>query len=298
MKVLVTGAKGQVGSELILEGEERGLEMLATDRDELDITQPNAIKKMIKEQKPDIVINAAAYTAVDMAESEPELAYTINRDGPAYLAGACAENNIPLIHISTDYVFDGQNEGVYAETDTPNPKCIYGKSKLEGELAVESILEQYIILRVSWVFGANGNNFVKAMLRQGKEQDVIKVVADQHGGPTWAGAIAATLLSLLKRWGDGEVISWGTYHYSGQPATTWLGFAKAILEQAEGLGLIEKRPRVESITTDEFPTPVRRPMNSVFDCQKIALKLQIKQPDWRVDLRPVLIAWKQNLDRN
>ena len=193
MRVLVTGAKGQVGSELILEGEKRGIQMLATDRAELDITQQDAVNNFIQTQKPDILINAAAYTAVDKAESEPKLAYALNRDGAANLAQACADNNIPLMHISTDYVFDGKKEGAYTETDTPNPQCVYGKSKLEGDQAIESILEQYLILRVSWVFGANGNNFVKTMLRLGKERDIIKVVADQRGGPTWAGDIAATL---------------------------------------------------------------------------------------------------------
>ncbi len=294
MRVLVTGANGQVGSELILEGEKRGIQMLATDRAELDITQQDAVNNFIQTQKPEILINAAAYTAVDKAESEPKLAYALNRDGAANLAQACADNNIPLMHISTDYVFDGNKEGAYTESETPNPQCIYGKSKLEGERAIESILEQYLILRVSWVFGANGNNFVKTMLRLGKERDVIKVVADQHGGPTWAGDIAATLLNLVKRWEDGEIITWGTYHYSGQPATTWHGFAEAIFEKAEELGMIDKRPRVGPITTAEYPTPAQRPLNSIFDCCKIAQQLNINQPDWRIGLRQVLGTCKQS----
>jgi len=292
MRVLVTGAKGQVGSELILEGEKRGIQMLATGRAELDITRQDAVNSFIQTQKPDILINAAAYTAVDKAESEPELAYAINRDGAANLAQACADNNIPLMHISTDYVFDGNKEGAYTESETPNPQCIYGKSKLEGERAIESILEQYLILRVSWVFGANGNNFVKTMLRLGKERDVIKVVADQRGGPTWAGDIAATMLNLVKRWGDGEIISWGTYHYSGQPATTWHGFAEAIFEKAEELGIIDKRPRVGPTTTAEYPTLAQRPLNSIFDCCKIAQQLNINQPDWHTGVNSVLINWK------
>ncbi len=210
--------------------------MMATGRAELNITQQEAVNSFVQTQKPDIVINAAAYTAVDQAESEPELAYAINHDGAANLAQACADNNIPLMHLSTDYVFDGEKVGAYTETDTPNPQGIYGKSKLEGDRAVESILEQYIILRTSWVFGAKGNNFVKTMLRLGKERDILKVVADQHGGPTWAGDIAITLLQLVKRWDDGDTNPWGTYHYSGQPVTTWQGFAEAIFEQAEKLG--------------------------------------------------------------
>ena len=288
MKILVTGANGQVGSELILAAEKRGLQMLAAGRAELDITQQEAVNKYIQTQKPAILINAAAYTAVDKAESEPELAYAINRDGAANLAQACADNNIPLMHISTDYVFDGNKQGAYTETDTPNPQCIYGKSKLEGERAIESILQQYLILRVSWVFGANGNNFVKTMLRLGKERDVIKVVADQHGGPTWAGAIASALLSLVKRWADGETIPWGTYHYSGRPATTWHGFAEAIFKQAKELGIIDKRPTINPITTSEYPTLAQRPINSLLDCRKLEQQMNIRQPDWHGGLKYAL----------
>ncbi len=293
MKVLVTGAKGQVGSELIQQGDQLGLQMLAAGRAELDITQQNAVNSFIQAEQPDILINAAAYTAVDQAESEPELAYAINRDGAAYLAQACADNNIPLLHLSTDYLFDGSKEGPYSETDSPNPQGLYGKSKLEGDRAIESILKQHLILRVSWVFGANGNNFVKTMLRLGKERGVLRVVADQHGGPTWAGAIATTLLKLVKRWGEGEAISWGSYHYSGQPATTWHVFAETIFEQAEKLGMIDKRPRVEPITTAEYPTTAQRPLNTVFDCHKIARELGIPQPDWRSGLNNVLQNWKE-----
>jgi dTDP-4-dehydrorhamnose reductase len=292
MKILVTGAKGQVGSELILEGEKRGLQMLATGRAELDITKQDAVNRFIQAQKPDIVINAAAYTAVDMAESKPELAYAINRDGAANLAQTCSDNNIPLLHISTDYVFDGEKESPYTETDTINPQCVYGKSKLDGERAIESILDQYIILRVSWVFGASGNNFVKTMLRLGKERDVLKVVADQYGGPTWAGAIAITLLDIVNRWSDGKVIRWGTYHYSGRAATTWCGFAEVIFERAEKFRIIDKLPRVEPIITAEYPTPAQRPINSVLDCQKISRELNIPQPEWHSGLDNVLMNWK------
>jgi len=294
VKVLVTGARGQVGSELILEGEKLGLHILATGRDELDITQQQAVNDLIQIQKPDIVINAAAYTAVDQAESEPELAYAINRDGPANLAQACENNNIPLLHISTDYVLNGNKDGAYTETDMPDPQCIYGKSKLEGERAIESILKQYIILRTSWVFGANGNNFVKTMLRLGKTKDMIKVVADQYGGPTWAGDIATTLLKLVKRWGEDKRLPWGTYHYSGQPVTTWHGFTEAIFKQAEELKMIDKRPRVEPITTAEYPTPAERPLNSILDCGKLAQQLGIGPSDWQPGLEQVLVAWKQS----
>ena len=288
MKVLVTGANGQVGSEIVQQGENVGLQILATGRDVLDITHRNEVDSFIRASKPDIVINAAAYTAVDKAESEPELAYAINCDGTAFLAKACADSNIPLFHISTDYVFDGRKQGAYRETDPTNPQNIYGKSKLEGEQAIKSVLRQHLVLRVSWVFGTHGNNFVKTMLRLGNERDVLKVVADQHGGPTWAGAIAATLLELAKRWGAGETIPWGTYHYSGQPVTNWKCFAETIFERAEELGIIDKRPAVDAITTSEFPTPAPRPLNSVLDCQKITRELDIFQPDWHKGLDCVL----------
>ncbi|MEN8169047.1 MAG: dTDP-4-dehydrorhamnose reductase [Pseudomonadota bacterium] len=288
MRILVTGAKGQVGSELIQQGERLGLQMLGADRAELDITHRNAVHSYIQVQQPDIVINAAAYTAVDRAESESDLAYAINRDGVTYLAQACSENDIPLFHISTDYVFDGNRRGSYSETDLSNPINTYGNSKLEGDNSIESILKKHIILRVSWVFGANGNNFVKTILRLGRERDVIRVVSDQYGGPTWAGAIACTLLSIAKRWDNGEDILWGTYHYSGQPTASWYTFAKTILEQAEKLGVIDNRPNVEPITTSEYSTMAQRPLNTVLNCQKIAEVLNVTQPDWRTDLSQVL----------
>lgn len=290
MKVLVTGANGQVGSEIVQQGENIGLQMLAAGRDLLDITQRSEVDSFIRVSKPDIVINAAAYTAVDKAESEPELAYAINCSGVTFLAQACADNNIPLLHISTDYVFDGSKHAAYSETDSTNPRTIYGKSKLEGERAIEAILERYIILRVSWVFGSVGNNFVKTMLRLGKERDELRIVEDQHGGPTWAGAIATTLLGLAKRLGDGEAIPWGTFHYCGQPATTWQIFAGAIFERAEALGTIGKRPGIEPILTADYPTPAHRPLNSVLNCEKILTELGIPQPDWKTGLDCMLIT--------
>ncbi|MBU0484153.1 MAG: dTDP-4-dehydrorhamnose reductase [Proteobacteria bacterium] len=293
MRVLVTGATGQVGSELVAQGKELGLQILAAGRAELDISRSQAVNSFFQVQRPDIVINAAAYTAVDKAESEPELAYAINRDGAAYLAEACAKRQIPLFHISTDYLFDGRKEGAYLETDLCSPQSIYGKSKGEGDQAVASILEQHFILRVSWVFGASGNNFVKTMLRLGRERDFLRIVADQRGGPTWAGAIAGTLLDLVVRLRNGEKIAWGTYHYSGQPTTTWQGFAEVIFEQAVKLEMLDQRPRVEAITTAEYPTPAQRPLNSVLDCQKIARELGISQPDWRIGLDIVLKKWKE-----
>ncbi len=292
MKLLVLGGTGQVGSELINEGEKQGLVVVAPARVELDICQQNAVNEFIQLESPDMVINAAAYTAVDKAESEPELAYAINCDAAANLARACAELKIPLLHLSTDYVFDGKKELAYTESDNPNPQSIYGKSKMEGERAIASILKQYLILRVSWVFGVNGNNFVKTMLHLATERDVLKIVSDQQGGPTPALAIAKTLINIARRWADGESIPWGTYHYSGQPVTTWRAFAEAIFQQAEKLGMLDRRPIVESITTEDYPTPAKRPRNSMLDCRNTAQQLNIKQPDWQDDLGLVLESWK------
>lgn len=293
MKILVTGAGGQVGSELMRRGNTRGFQMLASDVSDLDISNQNAVNRYIENCKPDILINAAAYTAVDKAESEEELAYAINRDGAAYLAQACRKLDIPLFHISTDYVFGGKKDSAYVETDTPNPQSVYGKSKLEGDLVIESTIENHIILRVSWVFGARGNNFVKTMLRLGKEKEELKIVADQHGSPTWAGAIASTLLDIAKRYDEGNPIQWGTYHYSSQPTTTWYEFAGTIFDQAMDLGMLEKRPKIVQICTHEFPTPAARPLNSTLDCSKIMKALRTTQPDWRTGLKEVLSEWRE-----
>lgn len=288
MKILVTGAQGQVGSELVSQGEALGMEMLVAGRSELDISKKNNVEHFVQTNQPDIVINAAAYTAVDKAESEPDLAYAINRDGVVYLSQACADNQIPLFHISTDYVFDGLKDGSYVESDTPNPQGVYGQSKLEGDQAIETLLKEYITLRVSWVFGEKGNNFVKTMLRLGKEKDLLRVVSDQHGGPTWAGDIASALLSIAKRWSEGESIAWGTYHYCGQPAVSWKGFADEIFKQAYAHGVISSPPTVDAISTAEYPTPASRPLNSNLDCGRIMQRLGIEQPNWRVGLKHML----------
>lgn len=291
MKVLVTGAGGQVGSELIQRGEALDLQMLAAHHRDLDIADRGAVFSYFQAQQPHIVINAAAYTAVDQAETKPELAFAVNRDGAECLALASAEAGIPLLQLSTDYVYNGNQQGGYVETDTPDPQGVYGKSKLAGDIAIASILQQHLILRVSWVFGAHGNNFVGTMLRLARERDKLSIVFDQHGGPTWAGAIADTLLGIVQRWGKNEAIPWGVYHYSGQPTTTWLGFAEAIFAQAGQLDLLDSQPELEAITSAEYPTPAKRPLNSELNCNKIAQALGVEQPDWRNGLEQVLRQW-------
>ncbi|MEH6639368.1 MAG: dTDP-4-dehydrorhamnose reductase [Porticoccaceae bacterium] len=293
MKILVTGAAGQVGSELVERGKAMGLNMIAASSAELDITCYETVTEYVTKTSPDIIINAAAYTAVDKAEDEPELAFAVNRDGPANLAKACAVKHIPLLHISTDYVFSGSSTDPCREDDAANPVGVYGSSKLAGEQAVASHLTQYIILRVAWVFGANGQNFVRTMLRLGGENEELSVVADQHGCPTWAGDIADTLLTIATRYREQGDLPWGSYHYMGAPATTWYGFAETIFEQAQGLGMLDKSPVVHPVTSEQYPTAAQRPKNSVLDCDKIQRVFGINQPDWRAGLASVLNTWKQ-----
>lgn len=289
MTFLITGANGQVGRELIARSDPG--EAIALDRTGLDIADSAVVAAVIKRYRPTVVINAAAYTAVDKAESEPQAAYTANRDGPAVLARACATVGIPLLHLSTDYVFDGAQVEPYTEQSPVNPLGVYGHSKWEGERAIRQHLPQHLILRVSWVFGAHGNNFVRTMLRLGRERDELRVVADQRGAPTHAGAIAQALLASARRLPMG--LPWGTYHYTGAPATTWHGFAQTIFEEALALGLLARKPVVHPITTAEYPTPAQRPANS--ELASMALQaLNLHPVAWIDGLRETLTAWKQS----
>ncbi len=292
MKILVTGAQGQVGKELVQIAKQQNHDVIAAARTELDITNETDVTQYILSQQPDIVINAAAYTAVDKAESEQELAFAINRDGAKFLALTCKEHNIPLLHISTDYVFDGSNAEAYKESDTVSPLGIYGESKWQGEEAIRQQLKHHIILRVAWVFGAQGNNFVKTMLRLGNERDELNVVADQFGGPSAAKNIALSLIALAEQFESNQSLAWGTYHYCGTPKTSWCDFAKEIFKQAFEMNLLEKQVKVNAITTAEYPTPAKRPVNSMLNCEKISDTFAIEMPDWKVSLQQVLSELK------
>ena len=221
--ILITGAGGQVGNELADSPSNHRLTALT--RRQLDITDRARIEAVFAELQPDLVINAAAYTQVDRAEQESELAYAINRDGVANLAAACASAGIPLLHLSTDYVFDGSLRRAYRETDAISPLGVYGESKAAGEIALRERLETHIVLRTSWVFSATGTNFVRTMLRLGRERERLGIVDDQRGCPTSAHSIAAALLCIADACLERDTIQWGTYHYCGRPATTWYGFA-------------------------------------------------------------------------
>lgn len=287
MKILVTGSQGQVGSSLVKQGAELGFDMFGFSSAELDITRESSIADAFQKVQPELVINAAAYTAVDRAESDKETAYAVNEIGPKLLAAACQNAGVPLFHISTDYVFDGEKEGAYSELDATSPTSVYGRSKLMGELAVAA-LPRHIILRTAWVFSAVGSNFVKTMLRVGGAREELSVVGDQKGGPTSAIGIARTLLSIAKQYEGGKLVDWGTYHYSGYPYVSWYDFAKEIFAKAEAVGVLDKGPRVNQITSNEYPTPVKRPSNSCLSLSKIQTNFQIAPDDWSLALDDVL----------
>ena len=291
MKILVFGASGQIGREVCRATWPPRYAILPLDRKAVDITKSAAVSAMLARETPDLVINLAAYTAVDRAESEPEVAWAANCVGAAHIAGACDESATPLVHLSTDYVFDGRKTGPYREEDAVGPLGVYGRSKEAGERAVRAAVARHMILRTAWVFGAYGANFVKTMLRLAAERPVLRVVADQRGCPTAAAAIAAALMVIAAHIERGKA-KWGTYHFVGAGATSWHSFAQAIFDQAAPQ--LAACPQVEPITTEQYPTPARRPMNSVLDCRKIEEVFGISSPPWRTALATVI---RELLDR-
>ncbi len=277
-KILITGAGGQLGRELA-QSVPAGAESRALARAELDISDPQRIGEVIAEMSPTVVINAAAYTAVDRAESEVAAAMAANAGAPASLAAACAAHGARLIHISTDFVFDGGSSVPYQPDARAAPLGVYGRSKLAGEERVRACLPDAVILRTGWVYSALGANFVKTMLRLMAEREELSVVADQVGTPTWAAGLAAAVWAAVER----PEIS-GTYHWSDAGACSWYDFAVAIAEEAEAVGLLERVPRIKPIPGSAYPTPARRPAYSVLD----------KSASWR-DLALQPVHWRQNL---
>jgi dTDP-4-dehydrorhamnose reductase len=288
MKLLVTGCRGMLGQDLVPRLKDAGFEQQCVDIAEMDITKRNVVLDHVGSVRPDLVINCAAYTAVDKAESEQDLAFAVNRDGPSHLAEACSKLGIALVHISTDYVFDGQSNRAYREDDVANPIGVYGGSKWEGEEEVRRRLEKHIIVRTSWLFGYHGSNFVKTILRLAGERDQLRVINDQRGCPTWTGHLAQALTqiadSIRKNVKD---TPWGTYHYCGQGATTWVDFAVDIVEAARRYKDL-KVSQFAPIPTTEYPTPAKRPMNSELDCSKIRRELRIEQGLWKEGLSVVI----------
>ena len=307
VKILITGANGQVGKSLVeqapvtisVSGSDREtnagdktVQLLACSSSELDITQAGRVRAVMDQFQPDLIINAAAYTAVDKAETERDQAYAVNHDGVLNLAQQARQRQIPVLHISTDYVFDGEKSTPYKETDPTSPASVYGASKLAGEKALEQSGALYLILRTSWVFGFHGGNFVKTMLRLAGERDTLSIVADQQGAPTSAASIADVLWCFARQYFRTGSLDSGIYHFSNQPETTWHGFASEIFSQAHAVGLLEKQPSVQGITTSEYPTPAKRPLNSRFDCTKIQRTLSIKIPQWQDELSAMLTKLK------
>ena len=287
MKVLITGHKGQLGMDLMRCARSRDINAVGAGRSQCDITSRESIERFIADAGPfDAVINAAAYTAVDRAESDAENAYAVNRDGAGLLARTCACHGTPLIHISTDYVFGGLRTEPYRPTDSIAPAGVYARSKAAGEDEVRRSLDRHIIVRVSWLFGRYGNNFVKTMLRLGRERETLQVVDDQIGSPTYAGDLAAALLQMTERLA-GEDASWGTYHYSNLGALTWYAFARKILSFAriyEKLAVREVNP----ILTANYPTPAPRPHYSVLDCSSFDQAFGIVRRPWWEGLKEML----------
>ena len=287
MKYLITGSNGQLGWELCRRGKKHGFDIIALDLPEFDITEPSTVKKTVSQTGVSLVINASAYTAVDKAESEQETAFAINCDGPGYFASSCAETKIPLIHISTDYVFDGTREEPYLETDSLSPLGVYGKSKAQGETRVRTRLKNHIIIRTAWLYGIHGNNFVKTMLGLGKEKETLRVVADQYGCPTCAADLAEAILTIAEQIKERPDIPWGTYHYCGKGKTTWHGFAEKIFELAGQYDSFAIK-KVIPITTAEYPTPAKRPPNSVMDCSLLIKNFGISPAQWQESLASMI----------
>ena len=286
VKVLITGSNGQVGSCLVKQLQScPEIEFLAVDRNELDITSEQDVIKTVNEFLPTIIINAAAHTAVDKAEDEVELSYAINRDGPKYLAQAAEQVGAAILHISTDYVFAGDKEGLYSESDIVNPQGVYGESKLAGEEAVINACSRYVILRTAWVFGEDGNNFVKTMLRLAQQRDSLGIVSDQFGGPTYAGDIAAALIKIAKSITDSKntfnTEHYGIYHFSGMPHVSWCEFAQVIFDKAVEQKVLVKSPDVKGIKTEQYLTPAKRPANSKLNTKKITTIFNIPASDWQ-----------------
>lgn len=271
MKVLVTGANGQLGYDVVKQLQKQNIECFGAARKDFDIVNFEATEKFITNYMPDVVIHCAAYTAVDKAEDEQGLCYLVNVSATENIAQICKKIDAKMVYISTDYVFDGTKDGFYEVDDKPNPVNVYGKTKLLGEQAIQKILNKYFLVRISWVFGEHGNNFVKTMLKLGKERKEINVVADQYGSPTYTADLASLLIEMIK------TDKYGIYHATNEGICSWAEFAEEIFK------LAEMNVKVNCITTDEYPTKAKRPLNSRLSKEKID-KYFYKLPFWEIAL--------------
>jgi dTDP-4-dehydrorhamnose reductase len=300
MKILVTGAKGQLGWELMQRGAAKPFTMAGIDLPEVDLCEDAQVAQTFQALRPDLVINAAAYTNVDGAEKDQRLCHRVNEAVPRRLARACRQAGIPLIHLSTDFVFHAPRTTPWKESDPVSPRGVYAESKAAGEAAVQAELENHLIVRTAWLYGIRGRNFVKTMLTLARDREEIGVVADQEGCPTFAGDLAETLLVMAARLGSGAELAWGTYHYCGGGSTTWHGLAEAVIDLARRRKrLAFKLERLKALTTAEYPTPAVRPAYSVLDCSKIKKALEIDIAAWQTTLEevidPLVDAWEAGL---
>ncbi len=288
-KILVTGKNGQVGFELQRSLASLG-KIIAVDIEDCDLTDTRAINSLIESINPDFIINSAAYTSVDKAEIEPDVVFAINATAPKTLAAQANFRHIPIIHYSTDYVFDGMKSGVYVEDDLANPQSNYGKSKWQGEKNVRAMCPKHVILRTSWVFGVHGGNFLKTILKLAQERDALKVIADQHGAPTSARLLADSTAVIVQQLLEGETRKFGTYNLVSGGETTWHGYAVKVVELANLLGIKTKvqAKDIEQIPTEAYPLPAPRPKNSKLNTDKIKVAFGIDIPDWSVDVEEVL----------
>jgi dTDP-4-dehydrorhamnose reductase len=278
MRILITGKNGQVGTELSRLYQSRG-DVVVTGRDECDLSNEQSIRDTVQRVKPTIIINSGAYTAVDQAEKEPGLCFAINAHAPRVLAQEAARLGALLIHYSTDYVFNGEKVQPYLESDPINPVNVYGESKAAGEAAIAEAATRYLVLRTSWVYGAHGKNFLRTMLRLGAERPELRVVDDQQGAPTSAAAIASATARLVE-----QSTPPGIYHMTAAGSTSWWGFACAIFDA----GVLATQPRVQPISSADYPTPARRPANSVLSNDKFAHAFGFRLPTWQQQLNEVL----------
>lgn len=291
MRILLVGKGGQVGSEL--QGTLAALgDLVALDRTVADLERPDDVAALVRRERPDVIVNAAAYTAVDKAEGEADRAQLVNATAVAALARAAADLGATLVHYSTDYVFDGTKAGRYVETDEPRPLSVYGRTKLAGEEAVTASGCRHWIFRTTWVYAAHGHNFIRTMLRLGRERDELRVVDDQFGVPTSASLIARVTADCLARHAAGSAPPPGIYHLAPRGETTWCRFARTILAAASDRGVVLRCPpeNVVGIATADYPLPARRPANSLLDTTKLETALTIRLPEWQDDVPSVVAA--------
>jgi dTDP-4-dehydrorhamnose reductase len=282
-KVLVLGARGQLGRRIVALIEPA--KVIAASREDVDLSNPTACLAFLEDCQPDVVINAAAYTQVDRAESESALACKVNAEAPGKIAQWCALNHVPFVHFSTDYVFSGVGSAPWLEDDFIDPCNVYGRTKAEGERLVVEAGGRFLIFRTSWIYDTAGGNFLRTMLKLGQEREVLRVVNDQVGAPTWAEDLAFGALSALQHALEKDVFPSGIYHLCNQGETSWYFFAKAIFEEAVEQGFHLKIQQVDPILSSDYPTPARRPKNSRLNTDKVYEQLDVRLPEWRASLR-------------